>query len=152
MKKLKLILFAGLISSVCAWAKIPVVSVSELIPNAKHSRATEVIIHVIESYHYKKKRLDDALSSEILDNYLDSLDQNRSFFTNSDIKQFETYRNQLDDKLENSDLSPAFKIFKLYRRRVEERTLYALEVLESEFDFNLNEDYMFDKHLACLRS
>ena len=43
------------------------------------------------------------------------------------------------------DLDPAYAIFKVYRQRVAERSTYALELLETGFDFSIDEDYMFDR-------
>ena len=128
-----------------ALAEIPTVPVSELQSGAKFEKAAEIITHIIDVYHYKKKPLDDQLSSQILDKYLKSLDQNHSFFTSKDINNFERYRHALDDALEKPDLSPAFTIFKLYRLRVEERVQHALEILQSDFDFSVAEEYQFDR-------
>jgi len=131
-----------------AWAKTPVVPEEELTATANHARAAEIILHIIDSYHYRKKSLDDDLSTQILDNYLASLDTNRSFFTREDIARFEIYRHALDDALLTKDLEPAFTIFRHYRNRVEERVNDALKVLETEFDFTVDEEYRFDRRDA----
>jgi carboxyl-terminal processing protease len=128
-----------------ALAEIPTVSIEELKSNSKHERATEMITGIIENYHYKKKPLDDHLSSQMMDNYLKSLDQNHSFFIRPDIDEFESYRYELDDALNKTDLSSAFVIFRRYRQRIDERVEYALGMLESEFDFSLKEEYQFDR-------
>ncbi len=128
-----------------AIAEIPTVPLSELKPDANHEKAVEMITRIIENYHYKKKPLDDHLSSQILDNYLKSLDQNHSFFISQDINEFEKYRYDLDDALDEPDLSPAFVIFRRYRERIDERVQYALEMLKSDFDFSLEEEYQFDR-------
>ncbi|MGK0296656.1 MAG: carboxyl-terminal processing protease [Gammaproteobacteria bacterium] len=123
----------------------PTVAESELVPSQDQEQAIEIILHIIENYHYRKKALDDNLSSEILETYLKGLDPNRSFFTQQDISQFEQYRYQLDDALDSSNLDPAFIIFKRYRNRVQERVSLALAELESDFDFTEDEDYGFDR-------
>ena len=143
MNKIILFIYLGLCFS--AFAEIPIVSLSELESAAKHDQAAKIITHIIDVYHYKKKPLDDELSSQILDNYLKSLDQNHSFFTAADINNFETYRYNLDDALDKPDLSPAFVIFRKYRSRISERMEHALQVLESDFDFTLAEEYQFDR-------
>src|SRR5690606_41564354 len=96
---------------------------STLFPYTTLFRSTEIITHIIDSYHYKKKPLDDALSSAIFDRYLESLDPNKSYFLASDIREFEKYRNQLDDALNKQALTPAYKIFKIYHKRDDERAL-----------------------------
>ncbi len=126
-------------------AEIPVVDESRLVPAERHERATEIITHIIDSYHYKNRPLDDHLSSSILDQYLESLDPNRSYFLASDIHSFEKYRYTLDNSLKNGDLKPAFVIFKVYRKRVEERINIAMAILERDFNFEKDETYIFDR-------
>ena len=138
----------SLLFSLClaaAHASPPIVPVDELHAEDRHRRATLVIIHIMDKYHYRGKPLDDELSGQILDAYLENLDGNRSYFPDSDYKDFERYRHQLDDALEEADLEPAFAIFKRYRQRVAERVAGARELLETEFDFSLDEEYRFDR-------
>ena len=118
---------------------------SELTPAKKHKDATEIITHIINSYHYRTKPIDNTLSSSIFDNYLESLDPNHSFFLNEDIQNISKYRDKLDDALLKSELEPAFDIFKTYRQRVKERIEYAVSELEKEFDFEIDEEYLFDR-------
>ena len=134
-----------LATAVAAAATPPVITDDELRAEVRHARATVIITHILEKYHYRNKPLDDDLSGRILDTYLDSLDGNRSFFLDRDIKDFERYRYLLDDALDTPDLDPAFDIFKVYRQRVVERTDYAGSVLDNGFDFSIDEDYVFDR-------
>ena len=128
-----------------AIAEIKLVPESKLVPETKYELVTELITHIIETYHYKNKPLNDSLSSLILDKYLDSLDPNRSYFFDSDIKSFEKYRDKLDDALRQQDLSPAYEIFKKYRTRVDERVKYAIELLSHNYNFDKDEDFIFDR-------
>jgi carboxyl-terminal processing protease len=150
MKKLPL--FVTLILTFClvffqanAYSDIPLVPQSELVPAEKHIRATEIITYLINSHHYRKKPIDNTLSSSMFDTYLDSLDPNHSFFLDEDIQNFSKYRYKLDDALLASDLNPAFDIFKIYRKRVKQRVNYAIAELKNEFDFEIDEDYVFDR-------
>ena len=128
-----------------AYADTPLVPQSELIPAKKHINATEIITYIINSHHYRKKTIDDTLSSSMFDAYLESLDPNHSFFLNEDVQNFAKYRYKLDDALLASKLEPAFDIFKVYRKRVKERINYALSELTKEFNFEIEEDYLFDR-------
>jgi carboxyl-terminal processing protease len=128
-----------------AFALAPTVPAAELKPELRHERATEVILHILDTYHYKKKALDDSLSSVILDTYVDALDPNRSFFLQADLDEFEQYRYFLDDSLHNDDLRPAFEIFLRYRARVDEWIAFAVAQLDGEFDFSVNEEFRFNR-------
>ncbi|MBK69614.1 MAG: tail-specific protease [Legionellales bacterium] len=126
-------------------ATVRYVPVAELEILEKHIRATELITHILTTYHYKKTNINDELSSDILKNYIENLDQNRAYFINSDIKEFNTFKYSLDDAIKKLDLSVAFEIFKIYRQRVEERINFALEVINYDFDFNIDESFRFDR-------
>ena len=102
---------AILVFSTGVFAEVRTVSVSELEPESKHIRASELITHILTTYHYKKTELDDQLSSEIYKHYLENLDQNKAYFIKSDIQEFEPYRFKIDDAIIKSDLSPAYNIF-----------------------------------------
>ena len=128
-----------------AKATPPTVAEDELQAGDRHARAALIISHIMNKYHYRKEPLDDSLSSRILDSYLDSLDANRSFFLKQDIRDFERYRHLLDEAIEDPDLEPAYTIFKVFRRRVDERVAYARQLLETRFDFSIDEDYRFDR-------
>ena len=123
-------------------------SVSTLTAEAHHDRTLKLINYFVERYHYRKTKLDDLLSSQILDRYLDALDVNRSYFLADDIEFFESYRYELDDYLSAQDSGPLFGIFNVYRSRVLNRIDYALDLLETPFDFSVDEVYPFDRTQA----
>jgi carboxyl-terminal processing protease len=118
---------------------------SELAPESRHIRASELITHILTTYHYKKTELDDTLSALIYKHYLENLDQNKAYFLKSDIEEFNRYQYTIDDAIIKSDLDPAFKIFKRYRQRVDERIKYALAAINSDFNFDIDESYRFDR-------
>ena len=97
----------------------------------------------MDNYHYLKAPLDDDISAEILERYLESLDPNRLIFVASDIKAFEVYANRFDDFLRVGYIKPAFDIFKVFRERVQERIAAAHKLLDGGFDYELDETYAF---------
>lgn len=137
--------FLLILALVSARAEIPLVSEDELKPLPRHELATNIITDYIDKFHYRTKELDDDLSSLILDQYLENLDPNRSYFLSSDLKSFEKYRYELDDTLKSENLKPAFEIFKIYRQRVDERINHAIKLLDREFSFDVDEEYTFDR-------
>ncbi len=141
---LLLLLFAG----TAATAKVNLVEESELAPTTAQLRATRLITYFISNYHYKPTGLDDALSASIFKRYLENLDPNRSFFTAADIATIDRHRTQFDDYLDEANLDVVFEIFKLYRKRVVDRVAYARGLLDSEFNFERDEEYRFDRSEA----
>ncbi len=127
------------------WAKVTEVPLDQLKPTREQRQAALIILRVIDKYHYKRQHLDDAMSQAILDRYLESLDPNKSYFTQKDIARFAVYRDRLDDALQQARLEPAFNIFKVFRQRVDERVAYALDLLDKKLDFTIDEVYRFDR-------
>ena len=127
-------------------AEAPVVPASELAAEQKHIRASELISHIVTTYHYKKTELNDELSSAIYKHYLENLDRNKAYFIQGDLDEFEKYRFRIDDAILDSELEPAFVIFRRYRERVDQRITYALQVLANErFRFDRDESYRYDR-------
>lgn len=117
----------------------------ELYPTDSQARATKLIHYFIDRFHYRDIRLDDELSGEIFDRYLDTLDGNRSYLLESDLEEFSRYRFSLDDAIRETDLSAAFEIFKRVRERVSGRVEHAQSLLERDFDFSVQEDVVLDR-------
>ena len=146
--KFFLIPLLALVWTLPLWSKTNEVPLDQLKPTREQRQATLIALKVINQHHYKRHHLDDDMSDAILERYLDMLDPNRSFFTVKDIERFKKYENTLDDALIHADLEPAFKIFKQFRKRVDERIAYALSQLDKKFDFTRNEQYRFDRSEA----
>ncbi|MFU8877230.1 MAG: carboxy terminal-processing peptidase [Wenzhouxiangellaceae bacterium] len=114
-------------------------------PTTEQRITTRLASRFLTTYHYAGTKLDDELSARIFDRYLRLLDPNRMYFLADDIERLERYRTSLDDALRSAEIEPAYDIFNLYRERVNERIELALELLESEFDFTIDEHYQFDR-------
>ncbi|MCG8464497.1 MAG: carboxy terminal-processing peptidase [Xanthomonadales bacterium] len=114
-------------------------------PEPEHRIISSKARLFLDRYHYKPSELNDSLSQEIFEQYIQSLDPSRSYFLASDIAHLERYRDKLDDYLNRDQVGPAFEIFNLYRQRVAERIAYATDLLEGEFDFTVDETLLLDR-------
>jgi carboxyl-terminal processing protease len=114
----------------------------------EEQRQTAVeIVEQLEQRHYAKLDYDDALSSAHLDNYIDSLDGGKMFFTRADLKSFEPYRSAMDDAVPRGDLEAGFAIFNRFHERLQERlekVIAELPTLVPALDFTLDESYLLD--------
>ena len=63
----------------------------------------------------------------------------------SDIKEFETNRYNLDDDFRIGDLSTPFYIFNVYLKRYNERVNYSISQIKNKYDFNQNDTYVYDR-------
>ncbi len=114
--------------------------------DAQRETAVE-LVEQLEERHYAKLKYDDTLSSQHLDAYIDSLDGSKMFFTAADIKEFEQYRQVMDDQLPEGNLDAGFTIFNRFHQRLETRLESVLatlpETVES-MDFTADESYALD--------
>ncbi|MBB1087129.1 carboxy terminal-processing peptidase [Lysobacter sp. SG-8] len=100
-------------------------------------------------YAYRPKALDDALSADMYDRYLEALDGGKQFFTAEDIARFDAWKLRLDDALKSGELDPAYAIFATYRKRVNERVAFARALLGKDvFDFTGDDRYEYDREDA----
>ena len=122
-------------------------SVATLSADKIHSSTIGEIVRSLSRRHYNKININDALSSNLLDSYISSLDPSRSYFYQSDINEFETLRYRLDDEINNRQVTSGYTIYNRLQQRVMERVGYAIDRLEGakKFDFTLNESFETDR-------
>ncbi len=114
-------------------------------PTERHARISKMITQLFERNHYQQKKINDDLSSEIFDRYVEALDGNRRYLLQEDIDAFEKYRFKLDDYVRQGNMYPVFEMFDVYKARAQFRVAYALDVLKKEPDFTEDEVYEFDR-------
>jgi carboxyl-terminal processing protease len=114
-------------------------------PEPRHEKIGQLVSEFVQKSHYRHAAVDDELSSMVLDRYVIALDSNRMYLLASDVESFDAYRHQLDDMVRSEPLNPVFQMFEVYRTRVRERLTFALEQLEAEPRFDIDESYIFDR-------
>jgi carboxyl-terminal processing protease len=116
-----------------------------LFPEQRHEKIGELITQFIQNSHYMHISVDDELSSRVMDVYIESLDRNRMYLLESDVKYFDAYRYELDDIVKSKPMDPVFEVFEVYQTRVRERLTFALTQLETEPDYKSDQEYVFDR-------
>ncbi|WP_320819097.1 carboxy terminal-processing peptidase [Thalassolituus sp.] len=110
-------------------------------PAQEHAVTTQQIMSNLLRGHYERKRLDNAMSSQVLDTLLDDIDSTRSYMLASDIADFEQYRTSLDEALSRGNMAPAFSIYNRFEQRVAERLSFLLNELSNHVkDYNYKQD------------
>ncbi len=91
---------------------------------------------LLEQGHYSRQKLNDKTSAALLKNYVEALDYYRLYFTQKDIDGFNAkYATTLDDDILLGNPDPAFAIFNIYKRRVEDRAAKVKELLKGDYKF-----------------
>lgn len=135
----------GLICAGFAFGKTPA-DTTKLKAKPIYGKEAKVIAYILDNNHYRKISLNDSLSATILTEYIKSLDNNKTYFTASDLTGFEKYRYSIDDLTRSENVDAAFEIFAVFRKRFNERMDYVMNKLISEkFDYSVDEYYETDR-------
>lgn len=95
---------------------------------------------MLQVSHYKQVPLSNEISRMQFTNFLNSLDYNRMIFLQSDVDQLaDKFAEKLDDATRSADASPAFTIYELFKKRLDERYSYVQSLYDYDFDFDRDE-------------
>jgi carboxyl-terminal processing protease len=124
-----------LLSSVAA---ITLVAAAPQALQAK-SDAEQICVSVgrlLEEGHYTHQQLNAEMSQKFLRNYLELLDFSHLFFTQKDVDALTAkYGTALADDVLLGNLKPAYDVYDLYQKRVDERVGKIKELLKQPMDF-----------------
>lgn len=119
----------------------------KLEPPHDYDRVAQEIVSTLENVHYNKTLIDDEISEQAFDNYLDALDPSRSFLLQEDIDRLSKYRDAFDDALRNGNSQVAYDIYNVYLERAEtrlEKVLAEIPSMVKGFDYSVDESLNID--------
>jgi carboxyl-terminal processing protease len=147
IRRTALALASALLVVALAGAK-PSAPPSQLAPTQDQGKTAMFTMYTLSRVHYRSMPLDDAMSLRIYDAYLEAIDGDKMFLLDSDVEEFGAYRDKLDDAIRNQSLEPPFAMFNRYIQRVGERTAHARALLQQGFEFDVAENYDYDREQA----
>ena len=133
-----------LILAVVATAGFSLLAFRAFSPQDKDEVLMKLVLQGLNSNHYAPYDLNDDFSKRVWKSYLERLDYNKRFFTASDISQLQSYENQIDDQVKESDYGFFNQAEDLYAARYNQVKSYYKEMLIQPFDFNENETVELD--------
>ena len=91
---------------------------------------------LLEEGHYTRQRLNEDVSKKFLQTYLEMLDFSHLFFTQKDVDELNAkYGNSIAGDVLLGTLKPAYEIYGLYTKRVDDRVAKIKELLKQPIDF-----------------
>src|SRR5437773_10165602 len=94
---------------------------------------------LLEEGHYTRQKLNEDVSRKFLQTYLEMLDFSHLFFTQKDVDDLNTkYANSIAEDVLLGTLKPAYEIYALYTKRVDDRVAKIKELLKQPIDFKSN--------------
>ncbi|PKG43334.1 carboxy terminal-processing peptidase [Psychroflexus sp. MES1-P1E] len=99
----------------------------------------ELITYVIEQGHFDMKEIDDEFSEAVFKDYIQGLDPIKRHFLASDFQDFEAFKTQIDDQIENKNLVFFNLTVEILTQRMEEAKGFYSELLAKPFNFQEEE-------------
>ena len=116
-------------------------------PTALETEACKYISQYLLQNHYRKVAVNDSLSLQIFNRYLDNLDGSKSYFVASDIERLrQIYGNKIDDEFLAGKATAGFDIYNLFLKRAKEKMRYMKAAADTvHLDFSTPETLDLDR-------
>ncbi len=103
-----------------------------------------ILKNTLETYHYKKLKINDGLSSMAFDKFLEKIDYSKQFLTRTDVDSLSKYRKQLDDEMVSGNVEISNAAAAILKKRVAQIEGFRDEYFKKPFDFSDDESLEMD--------
>ncbi|SFW63489.1 carboxy terminal-processing peptidase [Cellulophaga fucicola] len=143
MKKNLIVVLLGMLFAVasCSFTNKSLDTVND---SDKDKLLIEIIAYMLEKGHYEPKDINDDFSVSVFEEFIDVLDPTKRYFIESDIKEFEKYKFQIDDQIKNTDISFFNLVHKRLMKRMDEASDIYKDILSKPFNFDAKETIDID--------
>ena len=116
-------------------------------PGADDSRIAKTVARFLQTMHYTRHKFDREIGQKMFDRYMDALDPQKLYFLQSDLAEFATVRDTLDDlTLRLGDTAPAYDIFNRFLQRFDQSyTLVIDQLRKGKFEFNSDDTFLVNR-------
>lgn len=118
-------------------------------PQENASEILSLLTRTMPQVHMSHEPVSEGLARRTLDNYFRSLDFDRTIFMASDIQLLRERAANLSDDLEDGNVQLAYDAFDLFKERATNRVAFVKTLLEEDFDFEVEEDYVWRRKDAA---
>src|SRR6266508_5665151 len=124
--------------ALCAIVLAAATAVPPTMASSKETVAMSVG-RLLEEGHYTRGKLNEEVSNKFLQTYLELLDFSHLFFTQQDVDALNAkYGSSIAGDVLLGTLKPAYEIYDLYAKRVDERVAKIRELLKQPIAFKGN--------------
>src|SRR6202035_4113514 len=124
--------------ALCAVVLAAAIALPPAIASSKETIAMSVG-RLLEEGHYTRQKLNEDVSDKFLQTYLEMLDFSHLFFTQKDVDELnDKYASSMAVHVLLGNLKPAYDIYALYTKRVDDRVAKIKELLKQPIDFKSN--------------
>ncbi len=135
------------LSSIHAGNTAPAVTVVTLKPTTAEEEASKYISQYLLQNHYRKISVNDSLSQQILNRYIDNLDGSKSYFVASEVESLRhVYGNRIDDEFLAGKVNSGFGVYNFFLKRAKEKMRYMKATADTvRFNFSIPETLDLDR-------
>jgi len=123
-----------------------VIIAKELQPSALMQQETKWLVQALQQAHFNKVSVKDLNPIDFTTSYLEKLDKQKLYFTQSDADTFKNkYSSTLITFLNQGNLFPGFEIYNFYKNKSINRLNWVVDFLKNDFSFESNKTYNVDR-------
>jgi carboxyl-terminal processing protease len=111
---------------------------------SKNLAIQETVMRMIQEGHYSPKDINDDFSARVYKIYLEVIDFGKLFLLESDINEFEVYKLQIDDAINNGQTDFPEMVTARIKQRMKDAESYYKEALAKPFTFDGNDEIELD--------
>ena len=113
-------------------------------PEIRHRKLLSTIGHLLESEHYSPRKVDDAFSKDVFNEYLKTLDADKTLFTLQDIAALSKYQTTIDDEIHGDPIAFVPAVDAIYEKRAAESKQIFDSIISKPFDFNQDDSLLLE--------
>ena len=108
-------------------------------------KITRTVAYTLPVYHLNRLPLNEFISTNAFNMFLDTLDPSKSYFLKEDIDTLSSSYPSLHRDLRKGDISFSKEAYEILMKRMKDRYDYTKSLLEKEFNTNVDESYFWDR-------
>ncbi|MDF7800286.1 carboxy terminal-processing peptidase [Pontiellaceae bacterium B1224] len=130
-------------------AALPMIGTAELEKSDLDvKKISRTVAYSLPVFHLNEWEMNEGISTNAFNLFINSLDPARSYFLQSDIDAFSEDADSLHKRLRKGDIEFARQVYEVLMERIENRIVFAEQQLEKGFDINVQEDFLWDRKNA----
>lgn len=108
------------------------------------AETTKLVAGMITRFHISQKTIDDDVSEQLLNRFVEQLDPQKLYFTKADIDGFQKLKTKLDDQILEGDVKFAYDVYDRYDSIMQNRMKLAHKFIDANHDFTKDESLVTD--------
>ncbi len=108
-----------------------------------NSAATDafIITRMVDKFHVQPRTLNDSLSADFFNQFLEQLDEDHIYFNKEDVNQFSAYKLQLDDEIKQKKNDFLKLVISVYSKRLQQADTMIDNIAQKHFNYLLPEKF-----------